>query len=67
MRESRKEVPVTPVPFALGLALASCLAATIYFGVFPNGVLQFVQDSAQQLVERPAPEIPSSTAVSSVP
>jgi NADH-quinone oxidoreductase subunit N len=67
MRESRKEVPVTPVPFALALALACCLAATIYFGVFPNGVLQFAQDSAQQLVERPALEIPSSAAVSSVP
>ncbi len=67
MRESRKEVPVTRVPFALGLALASCLAATIYLGVFPNGVLQFAQDSAQQLVQQAAPEIPSSTAVSTVP
>jgi NADH-quinone oxidoreductase subunit N len=67
MRESRKEVPVTPVPFALALALACCLAATIYFGVFPNGMLQFAQDSAQQLVERAAPELPSSAAVSSVP
>ncbi|MFZ0136010.1 MAG: NADH-quinone oxidoreductase subunit N, partial [Candidatus Sulfotelmatobacter sp.] len=46
MRESRKEVPVTPVPFALGVALASCLAATIYLGVLPNRVLQFAQDSA---------------------
>jgi NADH-quinone oxidoreductase subunit N len=67
MRESRKEVPVTRVPFALGVALACCMAATIYFGVFPNGVLQFAQDSAQQLVEQAGPEIPSSTAVSAVP
>jgi NADH-quinone oxidoreductase subunit N len=67
MRESRKEVPVTPVPFALALALSCCLAATIYLGVFPNGVLQFAQDSAQQLVERAAPEIPSSAAVSAAP
>src|SRR5271163_1442598 len=66
MRESRKEVPVTPVPFALGLALACCLVATIYFGIFPGRVLQFAQDSAQQLVQRTAPEIPSSTAVSTV-
>jgi hypothetical protein len=58
---------VTPVPFALALALSCCLAATIYLGVFPNGVLQFAQDSAQQLVERAAPEIPSSAAVSAAP
>ncbi|MGA8501692.1 MAG: NADH-quinone oxidoreductase subunit N, partial [Candidatus Sulfotelmatobacter sp.] len=67
MRESRKEVPVTPVPFALGLALACCLVATIYFGIFPNRVLQFAQDSAQQLVQQSAPEVPSSTVVSGVP
>ena len=67
MRESRKEVPVTPVPFALGVALASCLAATIYLGVLPNRVLQFAQDSAQQLVEQAPPETPASTAVSMVP
>ncbi|MGA7514570.1 MAG: NADH-quinone oxidoreductase subunit N [Candidatus Sulfotelmatobacter sp.] len=67
MRESRKEVPVTPVPVALGLALASCLVATIYLGIFPNRVLQFAQDSAQQLVQQAAPESPSSTVVSIVP
>ncbi len=67
MREPRKEAPVTPVPFALGAALGCCLAATIYFGVFPDRVLQFAQDSAQQLVQQTAPEIPSSTAVSVVP
>jgi len=67
MREARKEVPVTRVPFALGLALACCLAATIYFGIFPGRVLQFAQDSARQLVQQAPPEIPSSTAVSMVP
>jgi NADH-quinone oxidoreductase subunit N len=51
MRESRKEVPVTPVPFALGLALAACLAATLYLGIFPSQVLQYAQDSARQLVQ----------------
>jgi NADH-quinone oxidoreductase subunit N len=66
MRESRKEVPVTPVPIALGFALACCLAATIYLGIFPNRVLQFAQDSAQQLVQA-APEAPPSTAGSMVP
>jgi NADH-quinone oxidoreductase subunit N len=61
MRESRKEVPVTPVPFALRIALASCVAATLYMGIFPGRVLQYAQDSAQQLVEPVAPEQPSAT------
>jgi hypothetical protein len=60
MRESRKEVPVMPVPFAVSMALAVCMAATLYLGIFPNGVLQFAQDSARQLVQRPVPETNSS-------
>ena len=67
MRESRKEVPVTPVPFALRLALAACIVATIYLGMFPSRVLQYAQDSAQQLVQQAAPEAPSSTPVSTAP
>jgi NADH-quinone oxidoreductase subunit N len=67
MRESRREVPVTRVPFALGVALVCCLVATIYFGIFPGRVLQFAQDSAQQLMQQAAPETPSSTVVSMVP
>jgi NADH-quinone oxidoreductase subunit N len=51
MRESRKEIPVIPVPFALRLALAACLAATLYLGMFPSRVLQYAQDSARQLVQ----------------
>jgi NADH-quinone oxidoreductase subunit N len=67
MRESRKEVPVTPVPFALGIALAACLAATLYLGLFPTRVLRFTQDSAQQLVEQAPSDIPSSVPVPAVP
>jgi NADH:ubiquinone oxidoreductase subunit 4 (subunit M) len=70
MRESRKEVPVTRVPFPLGVALAACIAATIYLGIFPSRVLQYAQDSAQQLVRQsspvPLPETPSSAPVSAV-
>ena len=70
MRESRKEVPVTPVPFTLRLALASCIAATIYLGIFPGRVLQYAQDSAQQLVHQvsapPQTSTSSSTPVSKV-
>jgi NADH-quinone oxidoreductase subunit N len=67
MRESRKEVPVTPVPFALRLALAACIAATLYLGIFPSRVLRYAQGSAQQLVQQALPEIPPSAPVPTVP
>ncbi len=51
MREARKEVPATPVPFALRLAIAVCMLATFYLGLFPGSVLQHTQDSAQQLTQ----------------
>jgi NADH-quinone oxidoreductase subunit N len=52
MREAREEVPVLPIPIALGTALAITLAATLYLGVVPDRVLGFVQRSALQLVRR---------------
>ena len=66
MREARKAVPVTRIPLSLGLALAACTAVTIYLGVFPSQVLQYAQDSAQQLVRQslPEPATPSSPPVS---
>ncbi len=64
MRQARKEVPVTPVGFAPRLAIALCLAATIYLGIFPGSVLQYAQDSAQQLVQQTLPENPPSSTVS---
>jgi NADH-quinone oxidoreductase subunit N len=59
MRESRRAVPVTPVPFALGLALASCLAATLYLGILPNSLLRLTQASAQELIRPAPPEAPA--------
>lgn len=50
MREGRKEVPVTPVPFGLGLALAISLVATLYLGLLPDRILQYAQHSAQNLL-----------------
>ena len=62
MRESRKQVPVTPVPFGLGLALAISIAATLYLGILPNRVLQYAQQSGQELLaNRPSP-VPADTA-----
>jgi NADH-quinone oxidoreductase subunit N len=64
MRESRKEVPVTPVPFALRAALAACMAATLYLGLSPGPVLQYAQDSAEKLVRQPPRAAPPSTLIS---
>ena len=66
MRESRKEVPVTPVPFALGMAMALCMLATLYLGIFPGSVLQYAQDSAVHLVQHVV-ETPAPTPVAAVP
>src|ERR1700685_4296210 len=60
MREARRGVPVTPVPFPLRLALGTCLAVTLYLGIFPSRILQYAQESAQALVQNPRPETPSS-------
>jgi NADH-quinone oxidoreductase subunit N len=67
MRESPKEVPVTPVPFALGLALGTCLAATLYLGIFPSRVLQYTQGAAEQLVQEAPADIPRSAPVPALP
>jgi NADH-quinone oxidoreductase subunit N len=59
MRESRKEVPVTPIPAGLGLALAVSIVATLYLGLLPNRVLQIAQHSAQSV-------LPAGTASSGI-
>jgi NADH-quinone oxidoreductase subunit N len=59
MREAHKEVPVTPVPLGLGIALAVTLAATIYMGVLPNRLLRDAQQSARSVLQHP--ENPPST------
>jgi len=50
MREPRDEAPVTPIPLALGTALAISLAATIYLGVLPGRVLEYASRSAAELL-----------------
>jgi NADH:ubiquinone oxidoreductase subunit 2 (subunit N) len=49
MREARKEVPVTPIPLGLGVALAVSMVATLYLGILPNRILQYAQQSAEEL------------------
>jgi NADH-quinone oxidoreductase subunit N len=53
MQESRSEVPVTAVPPAASLAIATCILATLYLGVFPGRVLDFTTQSARQLAHDP--------------
>jgi NADH-quinone oxidoreductase subunit N len=67
MRESRKEVPVTPIPLGLGLALAVSVVATLYLGILPNRVLQFAQQSAQELLPQQLPPISANTAQTRLP
>jgi NADH-quinone oxidoreductase subunit N len=65
MRESQREIPVTPIPFGLGLALGLSLLATIYLGILPNRVLQYAQDSARDLL--PGRAIAGQFGASEVP
>jgi NADH-quinone oxidoreductase subunit N len=67
MRESRTDVPVTSVPFALALALAICMAATLYLGIFPGRVLQYSQDSAQRFIPQILHEASSPRPVPTMP
>ncbi len=67
MREARKPVPVTPVPFGLGLALAVSIVATLYLGMLPNRVLQFAQQSAQELLPQVNTLVPGNTAQTGPP
>jgi NADH-quinone oxidoreductase subunit N len=57
MREPRGEVPVTAAPPAAALAIAVCVIATLYLGVFPGRVLDFTTQAAQQIVRGPASAI----------
>src|SRR3984957_3728415 len=64
MREARKEVPVGSVSLPLGLGLATCLAATLYLGLFPGRVLDYALDSGRQGVQHTLPEKPVSSPIS---
>ncbi|HXZ34017.1 MAG TPA: NADH-quinone oxidoreductase subunit N [Terriglobales bacterium] len=46
MREPREQVPVSPIPAGLGVALAVSVAATIYLGVLPGRVLDYAAQTA---------------------
>jgi len=48
MREPRTEAPVTPIPAALGVALAVSVVATIYLGILPGRVLEYAGRTAAQ-------------------
>ena len=62
MREARKEVPVTPVPVGLGVALAVTIVATLYLGMLPNRVLQSARQSAQDLLPQQVLPVPVGAA-----
>jgi NADH-quinone oxidoreductase subunit N len=67
MREARRPVPVTPVPFGLGAALACSILVTLYLGILPNRVLQYTQQSAQGLLFQQAKHASPARAAQVVP
>src|SRR5579864_2852359 len=54
MKEPRKQVPVLPISFGLGTALAVSVLATLYLGILPNRMLQYAQQSAKEVLPRAA-------------
>jgi NADH-quinone oxidoreductase subunit N len=62
MREARKPVSVAPIPLGLGVALSVSIVATIYLGILPNRVLQYAQQSAQDVLPQRAIVPPASAA-----
>jgi NADH-quinone oxidoreductase subunit N len=62
MREARKQVPVAPIPLGLGLALAVSVVATLYLGILPNRILQYAQQSAQELLPQTTAAAAPNTA-----
>jgi len=48
MREAREDVPVSPIPIGLGMALAISVVATIYLGVLPGRVLDYAARTAAE-------------------
>src|ERR1022692_719660 len=50
MREPRGEVAITRLSAAAAIAIAVCVAATLYLGVLPGRVLDYVAHSAHELV-----------------
>jgi NADH-quinone oxidoreductase subunit N len=67
MRESRGEVPVTPVPAAAGFAIALCVLATLFLGVLPGRVLDYAASSGRQLVSDTAAPTTSSGSLTTGP
>jgi NADH-quinone oxidoreductase subunit N len=67
MREPRGEVPVTRIPVAAAIAIAVCVAATLYLGVLPGRVLDYSVRSARNLVSDRTNATTSSAAVLSRP
>jgi NADH-quinone oxidoreductase subunit N len=50
MKESQKEVPVSPIPWGLGVALTISLAATLYLGLLPGRILDYASRSIADLL-----------------
>ncbi|MGB8013526.1 MAG: NADH-quinone oxidoreductase subunit N [Terriglobales bacterium] len=67
MREARAEVPVAPVSFAAALAIAICVAATLFLGLMPGRVLDYAALSGQQLSHERVASTAPPTVVAAAP
>ena len=67
MREPRGAVPVAPLSTTASLAIALSVAATLFLGVLPNRVLDYVGDGAHQLVRVTTPATASSISTAAAP
>jgi NADH-quinone oxidoreductase subunit N len=50
MREPKADVPVNRVPLATSVAITVCVLATLYLGVLPGPVVDYLSGSAKRLV-----------------
>ncbi|MGO8984625.1 MAG: NADH-quinone oxidoreductase subunit N [Terriglobales bacterium] len=68
MRDARGEVPVAPIPLTVALAIALCVAATLFLGVTPGGVVDYTLLSARQMMtDTAAPAVAARSAAADEP
>jgi len=50
MKEAKGDVPVTPLPIGVSVVLLATMLTTLYLGLAPGNVLNYTQQSANNLI-----------------